>query len=139
MSPGDAVGGPGGGQGGAGDAEYAIRPLHVILFGAGSLTSGALVTATLAYKRAAKQLAADGIDPCVRRVILPHALRALVASLFATGCAAGAGFFALRSWGLVASDSAPVPPPREALRLVLWGEVVGGGGGGGGAAQGSLW
>jgi hypothetical protein len=48
-------------------------------------------------------------------------LRALAASLFTTGCMAGAGFYALRSAGLLASDTAPMPPPREALRMVLWG------------------
>jgi hypothetical protein len=38
-----------------------------------------------------------------------------------TGCVAGAGFYALRAAGVVASDTAAVPPPREALRLVVFG------------------
>jgi hypothetical protein len=47
---------------------------------------------------------------------------------------AGAGFYALRSSGLLAADATELPPLREALRLALGAGPGGGGGGGGGKA-----
>jgi hypothetical protein len=53
-----------------------------------------------------------------------------------TGCAAAAGFYALRSAGLVAGDSAAVPAPGRAWRIMAWGDTGSGGGGGGGGGGG---
>lgn len=123
MRPGDTAPPKDTGRSGSEEQAYDVRPVDMLLMGAAALASGALVTASLAYKHSEKQLAAEGIDPRIRRAILPHALKAVVASLCATCCVAGAGFYALRGSGLIAADSASLPPPREALRLMLWGEL----------------
>uniref|UniRef100_A0A383VYE2 Transmembrane protein 242 n=1 Tax=Tetradesmus obliquus TaxID=3088 RepID=A0A383VYE2_TETOB len=82
-----------------------IKPFHVILIGSGILGSGLLLTASVSYKQAGKQLAAEGIDASLRRKVLPHAVKALAGSLLLTGLAAAGGFYALESFGLVNSEA----------------------------------
>lgn len=56
------------------------------------------------WRKDAKELQAEGIDPRVRSRVLPHALKALIGSLFLTGCAAAGGFYVLQAAGMVAQD-----------------------------------
>eukprot|EP00877_Chromochloris_zofingiensis_P014730 jgi/Chrzof1/9510/Cz04g05240.t1 len=100
-------------------AAYTVSPVHVLLVGAGALGSGALATAALSYKQAEKQLAAEGVDPAIRRHILPHALKALAASLVMTGCAAAAGFYMMKATGLIQSDEARLPSTQQAWQIFM--------------------
>ncbi|KAF8058943.1 WIN1 [Scenedesmus sp. PABB004] len=97
-----------------------VKPLHVLLLGAGVLGSGVLLTASLSYKQAGKQLAAEGIDASVRRRVLPHALKALAGSLLLTGLAAAGGFAVMEAAGLVQHEA---PTSVSAFRRA-W-EMVG--------------
>ncbi|KAF6254645.1 hypothetical protein COO60DRAFT_295863 [Scenedesmus sp. NREL 46B-D3] len=92
-----------------------IKPFHVLLVGAGILGSGLILTASVSYKQAGKQLAAEGIDASIRRKVLPHAVKALTGSLLLTGLAAAGSFYALHSFGFVPARRRPAGQRWQSL------------------------
>lgn len=103
---------------------YTITPTGLLCLGGGAILGGAAITAGVGYQQSRKELLQEGVDPRIRARILPHALRAVAASLALTVCAAAGGFYLLQAGGFVAQDRARVssisdtwhvlkaPPPR---------------------------
>eukprot|EP00798_Chlamydomonas_sp_ICE-L_P011845 gene11845-14949_t len=95
-----------------------VTPGQVAWGAGGIVAAGTAAGATMTYRSGTKSLVQEGINPTVRVKIIPMAAKTLALASIFTAAFGVAGFYSLRSVGLLKFDKVDLPSAREAGRLM---------------------